>query len=37
MKLDAKVLLKKIMTRDKFALIHLSLKEVVVFVHLRVL
>ena len=32
MKLDAKVLFKQIVTRDKFALIHLFLKETTVFV-----
>ena len=36
-KLDAKVLFKQIVTRDKFALVHLSLKEAVAFVRRRVL
>jgi len=37
MKLNAKVLFKQIVTKDKFALIHLSLEEADAFVHCRVL
>ena len=37
MKLDANVLFKQIVTRDKFALVHLSLEEDAAFVRRRVL
>ena len=37
MKLNAKVLIKQIVTRDKFALVHLSLEEAAAFVCHRVL
>ena len=37
MKLDANVLFKQIVTRDKFALVHLSLEEATAFVRRRVL
>ena len=37
MKLDANVLFKQIVIGDKFALVHLSLEEVAVFVRRRVL
>ena len=37
MKLDAKVLFKKIVTEDKFSLVHLSLEEATMFVCRRVL
>ena len=37
MKLDAKVLFKKIVTEDKFALVHLSLEESTTLVRRRVL
>ena len=37
MKLDAKVLFKHIVIGDKFALVHLSLEEVVAFVCFRIL
>ena len=37
MKLDAKVLFKHIMTRDKVALVHISIEEAAAFVRHRVL
>ena len=37
MKLDANVLFKQIVTGDKFALVHVSLEEAVVFVRRRIL
>ena len=37
MKLNAKVLFKQIVTGDKFALVHVSLEEAVVFVRRRIL
>ena len=37
MKLDAKVLFKQIVTRDKVALVYLSPEEAIAFVRCRVL